>query len=122
MAAEIVENDNVAWLEGRDQELFDIGQETPAVDGTVDDRRSVDPVMAKRGEEGQRLPMTVRDLGAQPFTPATATMGARHIGLGPGLVDEDEAPGIKPSLITLPACAPTRHVAPILFGRQHGFF
>ncbi len=122
MTAKIVEDNNVAWLEGRDQELFYIGQETPAVYRTVHDCRSVDPVMTKRGEEGQRLPMTVRDLGAQPLTAATAAMGARHIGLGPGLVDKNEAPGIKPSLVTLPACPPSRHVAPILFGRQHAFF
>ena len=122
MAAKVVEDDNVARFERRDQELFDVSEEASAVDRTVEDGGGVDPVMAERGEEGQRLPMTMWNFGAQPLAPATAAMSARHVGLGPGLVDEDEPPGIKPPLITLPACPPTRHVAPVLLGRQHAFF
>ena len=64
MAAKIIEDDNVAWFERRNQELFNVGEEASAVDRAVDDRGRIDPVMAKRGKEGQRLPMAVRDFGA----------------------------------------------------------
>ena len=51
-----------------------------------------------------------RPRGAQP---------RRHVGLGPGLVDEDEAPGIKPPLIPLPPFAPARDLRPqLLDGEQ----
>jgi hypothetical protein len=38
----------------------------------------------------------------EPLAPPGATMGAGHVGLGPGLVDEDEARGIKPVLVLAP--------------------
>lgn len=122
VAAKIVEDDDVAGLERRDQELLDIGEEALAVDRAIDHSRRVDPVMAKRCEEGQRLPVAVRHLGTQPLASPAATMGAHHVGLGPSLVDEDEATGVKPSLVALPARPAARDVAPILFAGQHAFF
>ena len=49
MGAEIVEDHDVARLEGRDEELFDIGAEPLAVDGTVEQAGGVDAVVAQRG-------------------------------------------------------------------------
>jgi len=39
-----------------------------------------------------------------------------HIGLGPSLVDEDQATGVKPALVLLPPDAPARDVGPVLLG------
>jgi hypothetical protein len=64
----------------------------------------------------------VRDFGHQPIATAAAAMKTRHIGLRPGLVDEDQAPGINPPLILLPLCPPARHVGSILFGGVQAFF
>ena len=66
--------------------------------------------------------MTVGDLGDQPLTLGAAAMGAGHVGLGPGLVDEDQAPGIKPGLMALPPLALAGHVRPILLGGEQAFF
>jgi hypothetical protein len=64
----------------------------------------------------------VRHFGHQPIaTPATAVQ-ARHIGLGPSLVDEDQAPGINSPLILLPLRPPARHVRAILLGGVQAFF
>ena len=76
----------------------------------------------KRGEEGQRAPVAVRHLGDQPLAARRAAVGAGHVGLGPGLVDEDQAGGIKPPLILLPLRAPARHVRPILLAGVQAFF
>jgi len=46
----------------------------------------------------------------------------RHIGLDPGLINADQAPGVKLVLIGLPACALERDVAAGLLGRQYRFF
>ena len=83
---------------------------------------SIDPIMAQRGEKSQGLPMAVRNLGAQPFALAAPAVGARHVGLGPGLVDENEAPGINATLIAPPLCPSTGYVAPFLLAGQHAFF
>jgi hypothetical protein len=49
-------------------------------------------------------------------------MAARHIGLGPGLVDEDQASRINPTLIGLPLRPPARDVRAILLGGVQAFF
>jgi hypothetical protein len=49
-------------------------------------------------------------------------MAAGHIGLGPGLVDEDETRGIKLVLIPFPLCPPPCDVGTILFAGAQAFF
>ena len=46
MAAEIVEDDDVALPQGRQEQLLDIGAEALAVDRTVEDAGCGDPVPA----------------------------------------------------------------------------
>ena len=48
-------------------------------------------------------------------------MQRRHVGLGPGLIDRNETPGIDAFLITFPALREARHVRRILFRRQQAF-
>lgn len=74
MRSKIVENDNVAAFERRDQELLDIGEKPFAVDRAVKQAGRLDPVVAQRCEEGRGLPVTVGILstrrwpfGAQPW-------------------------------------------------------
>ena len=63
VAAEIVHDDDVAGRERRDEELLDPGGEDLAVDRPVEHAGRVDPVVAQRGEEGQRAPAAERRLG-----------------------------------------------------------
>ncbi len=122
VAAQVIDDDNVAGFEGGNEKLLHIGGEADGVDGTIEDRRGVDPVMAKSGQEGHGFPMPVRRFGFEPLSPAAPSVGPRHVGLGPGLVDKDQASGIDLSLIALPALAPPRHVRPVLLAGQHAFF
>ena len=46
--------------------------------------------------------MAVRRLGMKRLAALVPAMGSYHVGLGPGLVDEDKMPGIEPVLIALP--------------------
>ena len=46
VAAEVVDDDDVAGLECRQQKLLDVGAEAVAVDRPIDDARRVDPVAA----------------------------------------------------------------------------
>jgi len=66
--------------------------------------------------------MPVRDFGQQPVAARRPAAQARHVGFGPGLVDEDQPRRIKPTLIGLPACAPSGDVGTILFGGEQRFF
>ena len=69
------------------------------------------------------MPAALQHLGEEPLTLRAATVAARHIGLGPGLIDEDEnqARWIDPVLILLPARPPTGHVRTILLAGVQGF-
>ena len=76
----------------------------------------------QRGEEGHRSPMAARHLGVEPSAAWRPAAQRRHVRLGPGLVDEDEARRIKPSLIFTPLLAPSGDRRPELLGGQHAFF
>jgi hypothetical protein len=88
----------VAGLEDRDELLFDIGAEVFAVDRPVEDARSREPVAAERAEEGQRAPVAMRRIPSQAIALRPPAPQRGHVGLDPGLVDEDQAPGIEMGL------------------------
>lgn len=122
VTAQIVHDNDVIGLEGWREQLLDISLEALAVDWPVKHARRVDPVMAQGRQECQRFPVSIGRLGAKaaPFrAPATQR---RHVGFGPGFVNEDEAFGVNPALIFLPLFAPAGDLWTILFGGKNGFF
>jgi hypothetical protein len=66
--------------------------------------------------------MAVWRLAAQAFASWSPAMGTDHVGLGPGLVNEDKAGRINLSLMPFPACPSARDVGPVLLGWQQRFF
>jgi hypothetical protein len=58
----------------------------------------------------------------QPVAAWRSTVRARHVGLGPGLIDEDQALGINAPLMTSPAGALASDVGPFLLGGAQSFF
>ena len=69
VGAQIVEDHDVARLQRRHEELFDIGVEALAVDGPVEQAGRVDAVVAQGGEESRGLPLALRDLVDEPLAP-----------------------------------------------------
>jgi hypothetical protein len=64
----------------------------------------------------------VRHLGNQTAAAGTAPVPPGHVGLGPGLVDEDQASRVKPALMLLPPGAPSGDVGAILLAGVQAFF
>ena len=122
MTSEIVQNDNVARSQGWDENLVDIEPERLAVDGTGEQPWRIDAVVPESGEEGHRLPSAVRNLRAKPATTKSPPPQRRHVGFGPGLVDEDQAGRFNPVLTGDPLRAPSGDVGTVLFAGVHGFF
>ena len=122
VAAQIVHDDNVAGVERGDQDVLDISSETLAVDRAVEEPWGVDAVMAKGGQERHGFPVALRHLGGEPLAARRPSPERRHVGLGPCLVDEDQALRIDPALIFRPLLAPSRDVGTIPFAGDHGFF
>jgi len=122
VAAKVVHDDDVAWPEGWRQHLAHIGREPFPVDRPVQHEGGVDPVVAQRRDEGHGPPVAVGGLRDQRLSPCAPAMGTDHVGLGPGLVNENEPGGINLSLVFLPSGALAGHVRAILFDGEHGFF
>jgi hypothetical protein len=120
--AEIVEDDDVAWLEGRDEELLDIGAKAFAVDGSVEQAGRINPIVAQRSEECCGLPVALRDLVDEPLPFWRPAPKAGHVRLRPGLVDEDQALGVYEPLIGSPTRAMPSYVRAILLLRDEGLF
>ena len=78
--------------------------------------------MTQSSKEGQRPPAAMQSFGGQPFASRGATVGARHIGLGPGLVDEDQPSGVNLALILLPLSPSPGDVGAILLAGVQAFF
>ena len=79
VGAEVVEDDDVARLEGRNEELFDIGAEAFAVDGPVEQAGRVDAVVAQGGKESRGLPAAMRNL-CDPLIPTNGFIEWRNSG------------------------------------------
>jgi hypothetical protein len=95
VAAEIVHDDDVARLKLRNEDLLNIGAEAFAVDGAIEQARRGEAVAAQGAKECQRPPVAVWREAPHPLAlwPPSAQWG--HVGLDPGLVDKDQAPGIE---------------------------
>src|SRR3546814_9926620 len=66
VTAEIIEDDEIARLEGGDQELLDVGLELLAVDRAIEEAGCLDAIMPQGGQEGERAPAAVRRLADPP--------------------------------------------------------
>ena len=122
VAAEVVHDDDVSVLECRDEALLDVGKEAAAIDRSVEDARCRDPVVSKCRQEGHGGPATVRHFCVERLAASVPAASAGHVGLGPSLVDEDQAPGIDARLVLLPPGATPGDIRPILLAGEHGFF
>ena len=122
VATEIVHDDDVTSMQGRDQNLFDMGLECLAVDRPVDHPRGCDPVMAQGGHKGHSIPMSKWSPADQAFAPRSPAPQRGHVGLGPSLINKYKVLEVNPALLRLPAPALAHHVRPVLFTGQRGFF
>ena len=91
-------------------------------DRPVDDAGGGDPVAAQGRQKGQCPPAAVRHLGDQAGTAAAAPVPAGHVGLGPGLVDEHQALGVKLALMVAPSGPTAGDVSAILLAGVQAFF
>jgi len=122
VTSQIVEDDDIASLQRWHQALLDPCCEGDAIDGAIKDEGGDDAVVAQAGQESQRLPMTVGNFCNERLSALTPAAGARHIGLDPGLVDEDEPLWIKPMLMGLPSFPKPGHLRAVLLARHQRFF
>jgi len=73
VAAEIIQDDDVAWPKRWDENFFDVETEGLAVDRTVENPRSLDAIMAESGEE---KPFAIANLSSRNTSLPVSSRGA----------------------------------------------
>ena len=122
VTCEIVHDNDIARFESGNQNLLNISFEGCPVDWTIKDKRSRQLVAAKGGKEGCGFPVAVGQLGIERFSLGRPTVGARHVGFCPCLVDEDKTVWLDPRLVFLPPDTPPGDIRTVLLGGVNGFF
>jgi len=119
---EIVRKHNVTLVQGRHEDLFDIGSKALAVDRPVEQPWRLDTVVTQGSHEGHGLPVTMRHLGFDALPARCPVPERRHVRLGPGLVEEHQTRGINQPAILDPSSSMPRDIGAILLGRDQCLF
>jgi hypothetical protein len=122
VAGEVVHDDDVAVPELRNEDAFDLGLEGVSVDRTREHEGREHTAQAQCGDDGGGLPVAMRDADPQALSPRGAAMGSRHVGLRPGLVDEDQPLGIEVGLGVKPGLPVFQDIGTILLAGVRGLF
>lgn len=122
MAAEVIQDDDIAGSKDGQKNLLDIGAKADAIDRPLDEPWCIYPVMAQGRQEGHGLPAAVGNLGVKSAPARRPSPQGSHIGPRPGLVDEDQPLSFDATLIFCPLGSPPRDLGSIAFASRHAFF
>ena len=113
-APRLVGDDDVAGLQGRHQDLVDVGAEALAIDRAVEDPRCGQPRDPHRGEKRAGVPAPAGGVVVDARAARCPAVPPKQIGGDAGFVQTHEVgdiPGRR-----------GRDVRPIVFGRADRFF
>lgn len=122
MARQIIEDNDIAWLQKRDKLGFNPGLKALPINRAIEHPRRVDPVQPQPGHKGQRLPPSLRHIGLQRKASPTPAAHPRHVCLEPSFIHKNKASGIDPMLVCSPARPEAGRSGPGLLLCEHGFF
>jgi hypothetical protein len=119
---EVIEDDDVAGAERRDEHLLDIGEKRGIIDRPVEDGGRRQPLDPQRGHDRVRLPMAVRRVIAETDPARTPAIAAQQIGRDAGFIDEDVAARIVQAEGVLPLPPARGDINATLFVGEYRFF
>lgn len=119
---EIIEDDDVARVKRRGEDLFDIRLERRVIDRSIKDGRRGEAIEPQRDDDGVRLPVTARRVIAQPRAARAASIPAQQIRRNPALVEEDVLTHVPQRLPAHPVPPRRGDIRPALFVGVDGFF
>ena len=125
VAREVVENDHVAGLESGCELGLDIGLEDDPVHRRVNDPGCDEALAFEARHKGLRAPMAKRRLAVQPFALRRTPAQPGHLGVGSGLIDEDQPPALLAHdglAAVFPLGPRLGQFRPVLLGCPQSFF
>ena len=76
---EVVEHHDIAGVQRRDEDLFEIGEEARVVDGAVEDGGRTQAVEPQRGDDRGGLPVAAGGVIVEPFAARTAAIASQQV-------------------------------------------
>lgn len=119
---EIVEHDDIARSECRDQHLLHVGTKAGGVDRPIEHRRRREALGPERGDDRVRLPMAAGGVIAQAHAAETAPVSPQEIGRDAAFIEKDVMPGVAQRQPVAPPAPLSGDVGPPLFVGVQGFF
>jgi len=122
VAAEVVEDDDVPGPQGGAQKLPHPGQEQFAIHRPVCDQGRRQLIVPQTRNQGGRLPIAIRGRSDAALTSGGAAIAPRHVGRGPGFIDEHEFFYVQLRLYRAPGAPRHLHVLALLLAGVQSFF
>jgi len=122
VGGQVVHDDDIAWLQSRRQHLLDPSEKAFSVHRSVEQHWRDEACQRQTTDEGNGLPVTVRDCGAATFAFRRPAAKPRHLCRKPAFIDEDQAFRGKIALTASPALPRRPHIGAFLLAGMWGLF
>lgn len=121
VASKLVEDDDIAWLQGGNETLLHPGEKVVAVHRLIEDEWRSDFVASPGGDEGHGFPLHIGHARLQPFAVRAPSAQPCHIDFGLDLIDEDQLVRIKLAPIFFQNSRLRANVSPVPVGQHNAF-
>lgn len=121
VAAQVVADDDITWLECRAELGFHINQESCAIHGRIQTPRRKQTVKMQSGNESHGF-VTAGSMVIASLSHRTAAILPRHVRACSRFIEKDQASGIAGLLPVSPNEPCRRHVSTLLFAGLQCFF
>ncbi len=122
VAAEVVEDHDVPGLQGGAQKLPHPGQEQFTIHRPVGDQGSRQLIVPQTRKKSGRLPIAIGGRCDASLASGRAAIATRHVGRGPGFIDEHELSYVQARLYRAPGAPRHLHVLALLLAGVQSFF
>lgn len=122
MTAEVVGDDDVAWLERGAQERSHIGEKQRAVHWPVGDHGRSQSVVSQSSDKGRCFPVSMRNRGDAALAGLSSPIASRHVCCDPRLIEKHQLLDVERGLILFPSAPRLLHVCPFLLAGVQSFF
>jgi hypothetical protein len=119
---EIVEHDDIAGLERRDQDLFDVGEKTRTIDRPIKHGWRPESLEAERRDHRMRLPVAAGGVIGEPRAARAPAVATQQIGRDAAFIEKDVPPPVAERQPLTPAAPRSRDVRATLFVGVDRFF
>src|SRR6266480_1470824 len=104
------------------ERLLDIGAERGPSHRAVEHQGRDDAALAQAGDKGRGAPVAVRHRCDQALAARRPAIKAGHLGVEPGLIEEDEPAPVHVALPGPPALPAPGDIRAVLLGRSQALF